>query len=107
MRPNAGPRPVLGALHQPGTDRIHLDVARRGIEVFRLHRAGVVTILPEVASETVAVVESLSILPVGGADGLPERFLSWRVGDQVHMIAHKAIAPEFHASFLAAAHQQV
>jgi len=84
------PFPGLGA--KSSADGIALDIGERPPEVDIIQRAGVETVLPEVAAAAVQAVDVLSVQLVRPLEGVGQgAFLLW--GDhEMDMIGHEAIA---------------
>ncbi len=107
MGRRAAPAIVLRAIHQPGPDRIHLDVPGGRQEVRLIKNAGGETALSQVAPPALAKVHATRVPPMGLADRPAQAVGRFRHHDQMHVVGHQAVRPHGHAAGIAPLGHQV
>src|SRR5208282_5048706 len=86
---------------QTGTRRIEFHVARRRQQVRFVHHEGGEPPLPKMTTPPLAEVHPPCVAPMRLANRPPQTVLRVRHRDQLRMIRHQAISPDFHATLLA------
>jgi hypothetical protein len=92
VRPRAGPGIFGRMLHNARPHRVPLHVAQCCPQMARTEHAGEESVLPQMTRAPGARIVVLRIPPVYPAQQDAKRVLLRRHGNQVHMVAHQAVA---------------
>ena len=82
-------------VHQLRSDRVHLDVAGASKEVVLVHDVRSESPLPQVSPPSFTEVDAAGVVEVCLANGRCQGLFVWGNDDQVDMVGHEAVAPEF------------
>lgn len=88
------PRVIFGMLNQSCPDRVAFHIANRTPEVRFIH-TGKEAPLPEMSRGAVAMVEVKRVGAMSVADGWGQRPFVFRHGNEVDMIGHQRVGPNF------------
>jgi hypothetical protein len=98
---SAAPQIILRPHGQTGPDRVQLDVTHRVKQIRLVHRIGEKSSLPQMPGPTLALVDSGGVAAVSLTDSLPEALDCGGHKNQMNVVGHEAISPDFNAGNMA------
>src|SRR5512136_1602633 len=100
MRTCAAPWPGGGIRGKTGTDRIHLHITGRCKKIWLIHRERGKSSLPKMTAPIFPEIYHATISPVRLPDPSAQSVFTFRHCDEMYMIWHKAVCPDFNTALL-------
>lgn len=80
-------------------DRVEFDIAERSPHIGFIHRAGIETVLPEMSTALLQLIDTEGIALMGKADAAGESRFYARHPNYVDMVGHQAVTEYFQVGF--------